>query len=347
MANKKDEEVHPNSLWFLHDPAIYKDPVTKKYYVYCTHRVGKKSDDLITWEPMMGFVGKVAEDAYEHVGTDHMWAPDIVKVGDEYRLYCSNSSFGVRQSAIFLAVADNPEGPFIPKGCVLKTSEPDSPSNAIDANIIEDVRDGKQYMIYGSFWGGCHMIELNKETGYAKEEGYGRCVARRPHYTSASIEGPYIIYNEETDYYYLFVSYGSLSSDYNIRVGRSKNVTGPYVDFNGREMTDMEDYDNEIGYMLACGFHFEGCQGYMGPGHNSVLHDDDGKWYMVCHIREHCFRHGEVSRMNIHQMYWTPDGWPAISPEVYAGETIQKVDIKLLCGTYDRIKMIKTTPGVF
>ncbi len=340
----KGEEIHPNSLWFLHDPAIFKDPVTQKYYVYCTHKVAKKSDDLITWEPVMGFIDKPSADSVEHVGGEHIWAPDIVKVGNEYRLYCSNSSFGVRQSAIFLAVSDKPEGPFEPKGIVVKTSEPDSPVNAIDANIVEDVRNGKQYMVYGSFWGGIRILELDKETGFAKEEGLGKSIACRPHYTSAAIEGPYIVYNEETDYYYLFVSYGSLSSDYNIRVGRSKDVLGPYVDPNGREMTDMEDYDNEVGLMIACGYHFDDCQAYMGPGHNSVLHDDDGRWYMVCHIRPHNFKYGEISKMHIYQMYWTPDGWPVISPQVYAGEKIQKVDINLVYGKYERIKMIKTTP---
>jgi len=342
---KHGEEVHPNSLWFLHDPAIFRDPVSKDYYVYCTHRVGKKSKDLITWEPVKGFIESIPEDAKAHVGTDQIWAPDIVKVGDEYRLYCSNSSFGVRKSAIYLAVSDKPEGPFEAKGCVVKTSEEDDAHvNAIDANIIEDVRSGKQYMVYGSFWKGVNIIELDKETGFAKEEGWGKNIATRPGYVSGAIEGPYIIYNPETDYYYLFVSYGSLSSDYNIRVGRSKDVLGPYVDANGRSMTDLEDYDNEVGHMIACGYHFEGCQGYMGPGHNSVLHDEDGKWYMVCHIREHDFVHGQVSKMHIYQMYWTPDGWPVISPEVYAGESIQKVDVKLIPGRYDRIKMIKTTP---
>lgn len=341
---KHGEELHPNSLWFMHDPAIFQDPDTGKYYVYCTHRVGKKSDDLITWEPMK-FIDVPPEDSRQHVGGDSIWAPDIVKVGNEYRLYCSNSSFGVRQSAIFLAVSDKPEGPFEPKGIVVKTSEKEnSPVNAIDANIVEDVRTGKQYMTYGSFWGGIRILELDKQTGYAKEEGLGKSIACRPRYVSSAIEGPYIVYNEETDYYYLFVSYGSLNSDYNIRVGRSKEILGPYVDVNGREMTDIEDYDNEVGLMIACGYHFEGEQSYMGPGHNSVLHDKDGRWYLVCHIREHCFWHGEPSKMNIYQMYWTPDGWPVISPEVYAGEKMQDLDMKLVCGRYNRIKMIKTTP---
>ncbi len=65
--------------------------------------------------------------------------------------------------------------PFEPKGCVLKTTEkfPQSVTNAIDANIIEDAKTGEQYMLYGSFWGGCHVLKLNKTTGFAEEEGIG------------------------------------------------------------------------------------------------------------------------------------------------------------------------------
>lgn len=341
----KGEPLHKNSLWFSHDPAIYKDPVSKKYYVYSTEALAKRSEDLITWENIGKIVAEPPKESYEHVGGKAIWAPDIVKVGDEYRLYCSNSTFGVRTSCIFLATADNPEGPFIPKGCVIKTSEKeDSPVNAIDANIVEDVDTGEQYMVYGSFWGGCNILKLNKETGYPAEEGYGKCIARRPKLHSGAIEGPYIRYNQETGYYYLFVSYGSLNSDYNIRVGRSKCITGPYLDVNGCDMIAEEDEENKVGLMIACGYHFDDSQGYMGPGHNSVLRDDDGRWYLVCHIREHNFNMPQISTMHIYQIFWTDDGWPVISPEVYAGEKLQKVDEKLLYGKYERIKLVHNTP---
>ncbi len=79
-------------------------------------------------------------------------------------------------------------------------------------------------MLYGSFWGGCHVLKLNKTTGFAEEEGIGVCIARRPKWQSGSMEGPYMVYNAQNNYYYLFVSYGSLKSDYNIRVGRSRSI---------------------------------------------------------------------------------------------------------------------------
>lgn len=115
---------------------------------------------------------------------------------------------------------------------MLKTTEkfPQSVTNAIDANIIEVAKTGEQYMLYGSFWGGCHVLKLNKTTGFAEEEGIGVCIARRPKWQSGSMEGPYMdIQWRKNNYYYLFVSYGSLKSDYNIRVGRSRSICGPLL----------------------------------------------------------------------------------------------------------------------
>lgn len=337
-------ELSPDSLWLTHDPAIYHDPVSKNYYVYGTEAKGLRSKDLINWESIGRVTDKPPKEAFDHVGTNNIWAPDIVKVGDEYRLYCSNSSFGVQQSCIYMAAADNAEGPFVPKGIVVKTDNT-CPLNAIDANIIEDVDNGTQYMVYGSFWGGIHILKLDKETGLAGEEGFGKCIARRPLWCDGAIEGPYIIYNPDTRYYYLFVSYASLNSDYNIRVARSRHVTGPYLDHNGRDMTDLHDYDNTIGYMLACGYSFhEGTQ-YMAPGHNSVLRDFDGEWYLVHHIREKNFKAlGEPSTMHVRKILWSEDEWPLASPEVYSGEKLQPLTLADIAGKYERIRLAPTIP---
>ena len=331
-------------LWFTHDPAIYKDPDSKNYYTYSTGAICQRSEDLVHWE----MVGKVVDapplESSEWVGGKDIWAPDIVKVGEEYRLYCSNSTWGVRQSCIFLAVADNPEGPFIPRGCVLKTTD-EFPVNAIDANIITDVKTGEMYMVYGSFWGGCHVLKLDTKTGLAGEEGIGICVARRPLWMSGGIEGPYMIYNPDTEYYYLFVSYGSLKSDYNVRVGRSKSVTGPFVDFNGRDLTDLDDADNTIGFLNFCGYQWNEGTAYMAPGHNSVLKDDDGSWYLVSHIREKNFTPSpEPSTMQVRKIFWTPDGWPIVSAQPYAGEQEQEISMEELSGFYERINLVPALP---
>ena len=251
----------------IHDPAIFYDEVSGNYYTYSTGAICQKSKDLVHWKEIGKVVERPPQESVEWTGSEDIWAPDIVKVGKEYRLYCSNSSWGVRQSCIFLAVADRPEGPFEPKGCVLKTTEefPQSVTNAIDANIIEDAKTGEQYMLYGSFWGGCHVLKLNKTTGFAEEEGIGVCIARRPKWQSGSMEGPYMVYNAQNNYYYLFVSYGSLKSDYNIRVGRSRSICGPFIDFHGKDLIADEDEDNSIGLLAMCGYQWNEGQAYMGP----------------------------------------------------------------------------------
>ncbi len=199
------------------------------------------------------------------------------------------------------------------------------PVNAIDANIIEDAKTGEQYLLYGSFWGGCHILLLDKETGVAAQEGIGTCVARRPSWTDCAIEGPYMIYHPDTDYYYLFVSYGSLKSDYNIRIARSRNITGPFYDFHGKDMTDTNDWDNTTGLMISCGYRWLDGTPYMAPGHNSVLLDDDGKMYLVSHIREMNFLdEPEPSTLQIRQLYLTPDEWLVASAQPYAGEVLHK-----------------------
>ena len=258
---------------------------------------------------------------------------------------------GVRQSCIFLAVADCPEGPFEPKGCVLKTTEkfPQSVTNAIDANIIEDAKTGEQYMLYGSFWGGCHVLKLNKTTGFAEEEGIGVCIARRPKWQSGSMEGPYMVYNAQNNYYYLFVSYGSLKSDYNIRVGRSRSICGPFIDFHGKDLIADEDGDNSTGLLAMCGYQWNEGQAYMGPGHNSVLHDVNGRWYLVCHIRRKNFtQQEEPSEMQIREIFWSEDGWPFVAAQPLAktdtGDGIKSVTKEQICGFYERITLAPALP---
>ena len=335
----------------IHDPAIFYDEVSGNYYTYSTGAICQKSKDLVHWQEIGKVVERPPQESVEWTGSEDIWAPDIVKVGKEYRLYCSNSSWGVRQSCIFLAVADRPEGSFEPKGCVLKTTEkfPQSVTNAIDANIIEDAKTGEQYMLYGSFWGGCHVLKLNRTTGFAEEEGIGVCIARRPKWQSGSMEGPYMVYNAQNNYYYLFVSYGSLKSDYNIRVGRSRSICGPFIDFHGKDLIADEDGDNSTGLLAMCGYQWNEGQAYMGPGHNSVLHDVNGRWYLVCHIRRKNFtQQEEPSEMQIREIFWSEDGWPFVAAQPLAktdtGDGIKPVTKEQICGFYERITLAPALP---
>lgn len=345
-------------LWGAHDPAIYRDPVSGDYFAYCTHRNIYRSPDLINWR----HIGRILKDetpteAFAWTNSRGLWAPDIIKVGNEYRIYCSNSSFGVQLSCIYLVVSDKPEGPFTYRGIVVKTNSR-SPVNAIDANLVVDEKTGEQYMAYGSFWGGIKLLKLDPETGLAAdkteasdgrtaESALGITIACRPKWCDGAVEGAYIRYNPDTGYYYLFVSYGSLANDYNIRVGRSRELTGPYSDYNGRPMTDMEDYDLKTGTMIACGYRFGKSQGWMAPGHNSVLCtsiDGESKdWFLVCHIRPYAVWKHVDSTMHVRRMLWI-DGWPVISPENYAGEYPQPIPYDAIAGRYEWITLSPEMP---
>ena len=80
----------------IHDPAIFYDEVSGNYYTYSTGAICQKSKDLVHWQEIGKVVERPPQESVEWTGSEDIWAPDIVKVGKEYRLYCSNSSWGVR-----------------------------------------------------------------------------------------------------------------------------------------------------------------------------------------------------------------------------------------------------------
>ncbi|MDR3052150.1 MAG: family 43 glycosylhydrolase [Oscillospiraceae bacterium] len=104
--------------------------------------------------------------------------------------------------------------------------------NVIDPNTFYD-KEGRLWMVYGSYSGGVRMDEA---TGLPQPgQGYGKKLLDKNH---ARIEGPYILYAPETDYYYLFLSFGGLEAGdgYNIRVCRSRRPDGPYLDALEQDM---------------------------------------------------------------------------------------------------------------
>ncbi|MFD0698241.1 arabinan endo-1,5-alpha-L-arabinosidase [Paenibacillus sp. GCM10027628] len=343
-----EQEWHVNNA---HDPSIVKD--RDIYYVFSTDvkasgtlRPGimvRKSKDLIAWD-WVGYAFKegIPKSALAWTKATNLWAPDVAKFGDTYYLYYAASQFGTNQSVIGVATSASIEGPWADQGAVVQTQRGDEP-NAIDPNIVRDA-DGQPWMAYGSFFGGIYIAPIDAATGKLKEQGFGRKIASRDHKTAeGAIEGPYIIYNKETKKYYLFASYDSLFKDYNVRVGRSDAITGPYLDMNGRDLNDPTSAPaGEIGNKLIGGYSFSQGEGWIAPGHNSVL-QDGGSTYMVHHAR------GETRTswpyLHVRQMLWTKDGWPVVSPERYAGEKVQPIPKASIAGTWERIYHEKATNG--
>lgn len=148
-------------------------------------------------------------------------------------------------------------------------------------------------------------------------------------------EGPFIVYDAESGYYYLFLSYGGLGAldGYNIREYRSESPDGPYYDTAGNCATDMKNTGTKI--IGNYRFSFNNTD-ILSPGHSSCLIDDDGRIYQVYHQR---YNDGEGAFHNVqvHQMLRTADGWLTMLPLPYGGETASEVSDSDISGAYEVI----------
>ena len=180
-------------------------------------------------------------------GLRGIWAPDISYFNGKYHLYYSASTFGSNRSSIGLATnqtldPSSDRFSWEDQGKIISSFVTDD-WNAIDPNIVID-EEGEPWLSFGSFWSGIKMRKIDPANGKLSSKDtklYSLASRRRSPELPGAIEAPVII--RSSGYYYLFVSFDfccrGINSTYNIRVGRSKLFTGPYVDREGRDM--MED----------------------------------------------------------------------------------------------------------
>lgn len=219
-------------------------------------------------------------------------APDISYYNGRYWLYYSISSFGSNTSAIGLASTDSLAlGKWRDDGLVVRTTSADN-YNAIDGDLVID-KDGNPWLSFGSFWSGIKLTKLDKKT--MKPTGTLYSIAARPN-NGGAVEAPNITYKD--GYYYLFVSFDrcclGVNSTYKIAYGRSKNITGPYYDKNGKNMLEGG------GTILDAGN-----DRWKGPGHQDVVDNS----IIVRHSYD-ALDNG-VSKLLINDLYWDSAGWPA------------------------------------
>lgn len=342
----------------VHDPSIKK--IGDYYYCYNTDvaygtavRSGiqiRKSKDLVQWF----FVGWVFNSGLPQQAADYirqnsgkpneaLWAPYIMQASSELRLYYSLSSDQCKLSAIGLATATNPEGPWTDKGIVVSSKCQNNPqTNAIDPTVVVSPA-GEHWMHYGSGYDGIYALSLNPATGMAQSPGdKGKRIANRG-YTNGqyngNIEGAEVIYNPTLKKYYQFIAYDWLSTKYNVRVGRGDSPNGPFYDFNGKNVND----DTDHGPMIVAPYQFSGHSGWQGVSHCSVF-ETDGQYFIA-----HQGRPGvDFYFMDLHvrKLFWTPDGWPVASPERYAYEDNAAVAQADLTGTWEKIVLnYRVVPG--
>ena len=297
----------------VHDPSMIKQDGA--YYVFATGDEGglnhgtiqiRRSTDLTNWK----LVGTIFPSIPEWIGKElggvppNLWAPDISFFNQKYHLYYAGSRFGTNNSVIGLAtnVTLDPASPqyhWIDEGMVIRSAPTDN-WNAIDPNLSFDAGN-TPWLSFGSFWDGIKMRRIDPSTGkLAAADTTLYALASRG---GAAIEAPSIVYRD--GYYYLFVSFDlccrSVTSTYNIRVGRSTSITGPYIDRDGKGM------DRGGGTVLL-----ETKDRFVGPGGQTVALDD-GVYRMVNHYYDRSDQ--GIPKLQIHDLGWTSDGWPLIEQQ--------------------------------
>ncbi len=292
------------------------------YYVVSTGRGIRisYSPDLKNWKR----IGRVFKQSVPRWAKDEVpksngiWAPDISYHNGLYYLYYSVSSFGSQRSVIGLAVnktldMTSSDYEWIDRGKVVESSPGKCDFNAIDpALYVND--DGKWYLFLGSFWSGIKVIEIDSETGKTKENAKFIPVAARPRHRTHAIEAPFVISHE--GYYYMFVSWDrccdGADSDYKVMVGRSRKVTGPYVDAEGRAM--LEGGGTQV---------LVSNERWRGPGHNSVLTTDQGQW-LVHHTYD--VQNLRAQRiLQIRPLTWSSDKWPKAGDPIFEPKPSQSI----------------------
>jgi arabinan endo-1,5-alpha-L-arabinosidase len=291
----------------IHDPVIAHEKDT--YYVFSTGSFVPFicSKDKVVWE----FCGRVfkrnpAWTRDINPNLVDIWAPDISFFDDQWHLYYAVSSFGSQNSAIGLATnvtldPNSPDYEWVDQGQILRSQEGD-PWNAIDPNLVLD-QNGEPWLAWGSFWDGIWMRKIDRATGQLDpSDSSVHHLADRstgPDGTSA-IEAPFILFRG--GHWYLFVSFDQccqgVASTYNVRVGRSDALTGPYVDRDGVPLA-------EGGGTLILTAYGQ----WKGPGHNGMLFEDGMHW-MVYHAYDS--KQIGISKLRIESISWDAEGWPSL-----------------------------------
>jgi arabinan endo-1,5-alpha-L-arabinosidase len=294
----------------IHDPStVIQDQ--GRFYVYGTGNglPFLVSDDGWQWRRgglLMSAVpgGKPGPEVLAR-GGNNTWAPDIIRIGDKLFLYYAAPATQPK-AAVGLLVGrtldpQSPQYKWEDAGPVA-WSDGIEDSNAIDPGVFLDPRDGRLWLTYGSYFGYIRLVELDPKTG--------RRLHPRQAPVNVAINSEASILISHEGWYYLLVTHGSCcagaNSTYNIRVGRSRKVTGPYLDNMGIDMLE------------GGGKLFAGSRGrHIGPGHFGLLDLGGGVQKFSMHYEADLDR-GGASVLDIRPLLWR-DGWPVAGDNFVAG----------------------------
>ena len=280
---------------YIHDPSTIVE-CEGKYYTFGTGGGGIISDDGWSWHSGAERPGGGA-------------APDAMKIGDRYLII-----YGATGGGFF----GNPNGRILTMWN--KTLDPQSPQfkyteaievassdgmedcDAIDPSLLLDPTTGRLWASYGTYFGNIRLIELDPTTGERVKGNVEKDIA-------IDCEASALIFRD--GWYYLLGTHGTccdgVNSTYNIVVGRSRSVEGPYVDNVGRDM-----FHGGGRMVITAG------DRVCGPGHFGRTILDEGVEIMSCHY-EADFDMGGRSVLGVRPLLWK-NGWP-VAGERFRGGT--------------------------
>ena len=282
---------------YIHDPSTLAE-CEGRYYTFGTGAGGLVTDDGWSWHGGAERPGGGA-------------APDVMKIGDRYLIIYGATGGGLfgghngRILTMWNKTLD-PKSPDFKYSQPVEVASSDGMEDcdAIDPSMLLDPTTGRLWVTYGTYFGSIRLIELDPATGERVKGNVEKDIA-------IDCEASALIWRD--GWYYLLGTHGTccdgVNSTYNIVVGRSRNVEGPYVDNIGRDMLHGGGR-----MVIAAG------QRVCGPGHFGRTVVDDGVELMSCHFEADFDRSGR-SVLGIRPLLWR-NGWPQ------AGEPIQS-------GTYE------------
>lgn len=282
---------------YIHDPSTIME-CDGKYYTFGTGGGGLISEDGWTWNGGGVRPGGGA-------------APDAIKIGDRYLIAYSATGGGLGggHAGRVLTMWNKTLDPNSPDFAYTEPIEvahslDDEDCDAIDAGLLLDPTTGRLWLTYGTYFGFIRIVELDPKTGKRVE-------GNEPVDIAIDCEATDLMYRN--GWYYLLGTHGTCcdgpNSTYNIVVGRSRNVTGPYLDNMGRDMLKGGGK-----MVIAAG------DRKTGPGHFGRYIEDDGVEKMSFHY-EADFDQGGRSVLALRPLLWKND-WPV------AGEVLKE-------GTYE------------
>lgn len=291
-----------------HDPDIVVGQNGAPWYVYSTgdKSIGdgnieiRSSADGTNWK-LVGTVWKQKPAWLTTAvpGVSNLWAPELFHHGTTWYLYYAASTFGSNRSVIALATnttldPHSASYKWVDRGAVIASHSADD-YNAIDPTVIDDSA-GTGWMAFGSFWGGIQLVKLSWPSGKLASSAVPKQIAYRGSPPDA-IEGATIIHHG--GYYYLIVSLDSCcqgsASTYNMGVGRSRGVGGPYLDKSGTSMRS----DGHSPLLASRGRE-------AGPGGESY-----SAGYLAWHFYD--VNVGGATTLAIQKLGWSTSGWPTLA----------------------------------